>query len=424
MRIAYLNPSGSMGGAETSLVSLLSGIREAEPDWRLTLVLGEEGPLRRNAEALGVEVVIVAFPKPLARLGDAGRRQPLWFHAFAVFRASLAIARYAGRMAALLRDLRPDLIHTNGFKMHVIGAWARPPRTPVLWHVHDYVRSRPVMGKALRWRRGRCAAAVVNSGSVAEDVRAALGSRVPVVTLYNAIDLQRFSPAGAILDLDRLSGMEPGGTGIIRIGLVATFARWKGHKVFLEALSLLPPSLPVRGYIIGGPIYQTAGSQFSLEELRDEAARLKISHKVGLTGFVDDAAAAMRALDIVVHASTQPEPFGMVIIEGMACEKAVIASEGGGASELFVEGQNAVGHQPGDAAALALQMERLASDEALRRRLGKAGRETTEQLFSRGRLANELLAVYQDVFRRSGRYPEYRAPIEPAPPASPLTRTR
>jgi glycosyltransferase involved in cell wall biosynthesis len=416
MRIAYLNPSGSMGGAETSLVSLLGGIREAEPDWRLTLVLGEDGPLRRKAEALGVDVVLVRFPKLLARLGDAGRSRPAWLQALALFTASVPIARYAGRMAVVLRGLRPDLIHTNGFKMHVIGALARPPHTPVLWHVHDYVRSRPVMGKALRWNRGRCAAAVVNSRSVAEDVRAAFGSQVPVVTVYNAIDLQRFSPAGAILDLDRLSGMEPGGPSVLRVGLVATFARWKGHKVFLEALSLLPPSLPVRGYIIGAPIYQTTGSQFSLKELRDEAARLKISHKVALTGFVDDAAAAMRALDIVVHASTQPEPFGMVIIEGMACERAVIASEGGGASELFVEGQNALGHPPGDAAALALQIERLANDETLRRRLGKAGRTTTEQLFSRGRLASELLAAYRDVFRRSGKNPENRAPMELAPP--------
>ena len=69
---------------------------------------------------------------------------------------------------------------------------------------------------------------------------------------------------------------------------MATFARWKGHRVFLEALALLNPDLPVRGYIIGGPIYQTDGSQWSLAELKQEAERLGLRGKVGFTGFIED----------------------------------------------------------------------------------------------------------------------------------------
>ena len=84
-----------------------------------------------------------------------------------------------------------------------------------------------------------------------------------IVPIYNAIDLQRFSPAGERMDLDAKAGLPPAAPGTVRVGLIATFAHWKGHKVFLEALARLPEDVPVRGYIIGGPIYQTDGSQWS-----------------------------------------------------------------------------------------------------------------------------------------------------------------
>ena len=62
----------------------------------------------------------------------------------------------------------------------------------------------------------------------------------------------------------------------------------------------------MRGYVIGGALYETEDSQYDLEDLRALAGRLGLAGRVGFTGFVDDAAAAMRALDVVVHASTQP----------------------------------------------------------------------------------------------------------------------
>ena len=159
----------------------------------------------------------------------------------------------------------------------------------------------------------------------------------------------------------------------------------------------MSPDLPVRGYIVGGPIYQTDGSQWSALELHQEADRLGLAGKVGFTGFLEDTPAAMRALDVIVHASTQPEPFGMVIIEGMACGRAVIASQAGGAAELFVDGENALAHPPGDAAALARQIERLSRDEGLRSKLGSAGRATAEIHYHGKRLAAELSDLYREV---------------------------
>jgi glycosyltransferase involved in cell wall biosynthesis len=392
VRIVYLNPSGQLGGAETSLRELLASIRAAEPGWELWLLLGEDGPLAAIARDLGVKVFVKPFPRALARLGDTGR----WAALLGLFGAALATARYARGLGRWLRQIQPDIIHSNGFKMHLLGAWVRPRRSPLIWHIHDYVSPRPLMRRLLRPFRKDCTLAVVNSKSVAEDLARVLPG-LRTVAIYNAIDLRRFSPQGEQLDLDALAGLAPPAPGTVRVGLIATFARWKGHKVFLEALARLSPEAHVRGYIIGGAIYQTEGSQWSARELQQEVDRLGLAGRVGFTGFLADASAALRSLDIVVHASTQPEPFGMVIIEAMACGRAVIASQAGGAAELFAHGENALGHPPGDAQGLARQIGRLSWDEGLRVALGKAGRSTAERLYPGQRLAGELVALYREI---------------------------
>jgi glycosyltransferase involved in cell wall biosynthesis len=392
LRIVYLNPSGKLGGAETSLRELLASVRAAEPAWELWLVLAEDGPLAAIARGLGVEVVLMPFPPAVARLGEGRRGSAL----FGLLKAAVASGRYARSLARRLREIRPDIVHTNGLKMHLLGAWAHPRQAPLIWHIHDYVGSRRLMRRLLRPFRRSCAAAIVNSKSVAEDLQRALPG-LRIVPIYNAVDLQRFSADGNRLDLDTLAGLAPTEPETVRVGFIATFARWKGHKVFLEALARLSAGAPVRGYIIGGPIYQTDGSQWSELELQREADRLGLAGKVGFTGFIDDSAAAMRSLDVVVHASTQPEPFGMVIIEGMACGKAVIASRAGGAAELFCDGENALAHAPGDSNELARQIERLSRDRGLRNKLGKCGRATAEIHYNGKRLAGQLLDLYRDV---------------------------
>jgi glycosyltransferase involved in cell wall biosynthesis len=152
---------------------------------------------------------------------------------------------------------------------------------------------------------------------------------------------------------------------------------------------------PVRGYVIGGALYETDGSQRDLDELRRLADRLGLSGRVGFTGFVDDAAAAMRALDVVVHASTQPEPFGLVIAEAMACGRAVVISEAGGAAEIVTPGEDALVHAPGSVSALAERMGELARDPALRTALGARAAQSARRRFARARLADELMPIYR-----------------------------
>ena len=398
MRVVYLSASAQLGGAEISLLDMVASLRAAAPEWRLHLVVTEDGPLRQRAAECGVTATTILPLSPaLARLGDAGKEQARPALLSKLLLASPAAARYARKLKRTLRALDADVIHSNGLKMHALAAWSKPRGVPLVWHVHDYLSARPVMGRVLGKLAGRCAAVLANSESVAEDVRAVCGPGLKVRTVYNGIDVETFSPAGPRLDLDALAGLPPAAPETIRVGMLATLARWKGHQTFLRALASLPPELPVRGYVVGGALYRTEGSQHSLTELKEMAASLGIAARVGFTGFLDQPADAMRALDVVVHASTRPEPFGLVIAEGMACGRAVIVSRAGGASELIEANVNALSHTPGDAADLARRITRLALDQSLRARLGAAGRATAERRFDRARLASELIPIYRAV---------------------------
>jgi glycosyltransferase involved in cell wall biosynthesis len=348
------------------------------------------------------------MPASLSSLGDSELRDDSNTLRFAwrSIRTAPAIIGYLKDLRRAIREIDPDVFHSNGIKTHLLSRFliGAAPRATLAWHIHDFLRQRPMVGKLLRRFAGRVSVALAISQAVADDARAALPG-VRVEPLLNAIDIDHFSPGAAdTRELDRLAGFDPRES-VIRVGLVATYARWKGHDVFLDAAAkvLATSSRPeVRFYIVGGPIYQTAGSQFTHAELIERARSLKIADHVGFVDFLSDPVEAYRALDVVVHASTRPEPFGLAIVEAMACGRAVVVSRGGGATELFDEGINAIGMTSGDAKLLADAILRLAGDAKLRKSLGEVARTATLQRFDRHRLGPELLNHYRECSGRVG----------------------
>lgn len=400
MRIVHLVSSGQLGGTEVSVIEMAVGVARAEPAWAVSATTPEHGMFERRLRQEGIDVGVRPFPPRFARIGETGHtRGGTAGLVLTLLAAAPGIAAYQRTLRASLVASSPDVLHVHGFKMQVLGALSMPPRASLVWHLHDYVSARPVSARLLRRLAPRVSLMLANSDSVGADMRRVCGTRVPIVTIYNGVDLDRFAPGGACLDLDALAGLPPATAGTLRIGLVGTFGLWKGHQTFLAAVARLETRQPIRAYVIGGGQYQTSGSQVSEASLRAEAARLGIADRIAFTGPVTDPAAAMRALDIVVHASTRPEPFGMVIAEAMGCGRAVVISGGGGAAELVTDGADGLTHRPGDDGDLAARLDRLIEDQALRARLGTAARSTAERRFDRTRLAGELVPLYRGLAR-------------------------
>lgn len=377
LHIVFLNVTGSLGGAERVLLILLRELRRLRPGWQLTVITGDTGPLLESVRELGCHAECLPMPEAFKALGDWGVRSKVALLQ-QVARAVPAALRYRAALGNKLRALDPAVVQTNGFKMHVMGSLACPATARLIWHLHDFVSNRVAMKNLLRWLSGRPAAVVAISESVAKDLVHVIRNSGKVRIIWNSVSLER-------------SFLQPSAGGDIRIGLVSTFARWKGHQVFLQALALLPKDLAWLGFIVGGEVYSRAASQYTEAELRHNAAELGLLDRLEFTGFLADPAAFIQSLDIVVHASTEPEPFGLVIAEGMAAGKPVITSS----DSIVTDRVNGFVCARGDATALAVALTELARDPALRSRLGSAARATAEQRFQPERMAREFIELYE-----------------------------
>lgn len=404
MRISCLSVSDQLGGSEAALLNMIAGLKTARPGWDFQVIVPGSGPLKAHLELAGARCSVVRMPAQLACLGESaaiGARPGVGARLILGMRlcaTATTLPGYEARLRRALAEFHPHILHTNGFKAHVLGARVRRPHERLVWHLHEYVSPRPVTRRLLQRYAGRCDAILANSASVAADAQCMNADARRMHVVHNAVDLERFSPSGSSLDLDALAGLPPAPAGTIRIGLVAASGRWKGHDIFLDAIRALRPSRPTRGYIIGGALYDTSGSQYSNAELRSMIDARGLAGSVGLTGFLD-AAYAMRSLEIVVHASVRPEPFGLVIAEAMAAGRPVITTGEGGAAELVHGGVDAFVTPAGDAHALAAAMARLASDAALRAAIGTRARAAAVARFGQSRMASQLSAVFEAVVR-------------------------
>jgi glycosyltransferase involved in cell wall biosynthesis len=179
------------------------------------------------------------------------------------------------------------------------------------------------------------------------------------------------------------------------LGCVARLVAWKGQEVFLRALAELAPARPgLRGLMVGAPEGQT---QDYARHLRDLAAELGIARRLVWTGYRDDVPRLLHAVDVLVHTSTEPEPFGRVLIEAMAAGVVVIGARAGAVPEIVTDSVDGLTVPPGDVAALAQAIARALDhpDEAAAWR--RAARKTVEQRFTLPSYVNGVQRVYEEI---------------------------
>ena len=205
------------------------------------------------------------------------------------------------------------------------------------------------------------------------------------------LDVDGFIRAAA-REQDLPPGM-PGSNDVPVIGMVGCLVPWKGHEVFLDACSRVLRQTQVEIYIAGDtpdddPSYK--------KDLMARTRALGISDHVHFLGHCPHVAPVVNACDIMVHASTSPEPFGRVILEAMALGKPVVATAAGGPAEVIDHGKDGLLIPPGDAEAMACAVVKLVSDESLRYNLGKAAAKKVRLFYSAGDHARIILKQYEN----------------------------
>jgi len=154
-------------------------------------------------------------------------------------------------------------------------------------------------------------------------------------------------------------------------GMVGRLAPWKGQHLFLRAFAQAFPQAGARATIVGEAMF---GEERYGRELSLLASRLGIADRVCFRGFREDIWRELAGFDALVHASITPEPFGQVVLEGMAAGLAVIAPDEGGPSSMIEDGENGLLFKSRNPASLAATMRSVYEHPDLRELLGRAAR--------------------------------------------------
>jgi glycosyltransferase involved in cell wall biosynthesis len=134
----------------------------------------------------------------------------------------------------------------------------------------------------------------------------------------------------------------------------------------------------------------------------DSVETQDLSGNVLLVGFRRDAADLMGALDILIHSSIRPEPFGRVVLEGMTLAKAIIATDMGGPAEMIRNDESGLLVEPDDPKAMAEGIDHLLRHEAIRRRLGQAALRCAKEKFDMNIIVKQVEEVYESLLGDGG----------------------
>jgi glycosyltransferase involved in cell wall biosynthesis len=403
-RILYLHGTSEIGGADVSLVRLVERLDRSR--FHPLVALPRAGPLVGALQASGAAVLLLPRMRKLTTRRGRGY--------LARYLANYPVA--VGTLARLVASHRVDLVHTNTIHNLYGLAAARLTGRPHVWHVREIVWQSPLVWRLERALALRSDRVIVTSEAVGAQFRQRDGAlpahvrRVP-----NGVDLEAFRPGPTNGSVHASLGF-PADAPLV--GTVCRLDAWKGVDLFLHAAALVHRTVPTaRFVVVGGAIEGQEAYAATLEAL---AARLELAEVVRFAGWRYGPAempAVYRALHVLVLPSRRPEPFGLVLLEAMACGRPVVATDHGGPREICLPGETGLLVPPGDADALAAAIAWLLVHPERARAMGEAGRRRVETHYDLTATVRGVEAIYDELLdSASGRVPSGERE-EHAPPA-------
>jgi glycosyltransferase involved in cell wall biosynthesis len=352
-----------LGGAERVLMNALPYL-DRERFRYCFAALDTEGPLAEAVREAGLRFAPLPSPRT--------------FHP-----RNFAALRRAAKNGSI------DLVHAH---LPLIGCLSRAalhPRVPLIYTEHNlqnsyHPASRWLNTRTYRWQRRVIAVSGEVSSSAFRHVGRDAAERIQVIP--NGVDFERLDREAA-----RLPGPLPAAKpGALRVLVPGTLARRKGQDVLLDALSVLGDSGPALSVWLAGD----GPLEDSLR--RRLASRPELAARVELLGRRSDIFAGMRAADAIVMPSRY-EGHPLALLEGLALGKACIATRVGGVPEIVTSGDNGLLVAPENPGALATALQRVASDPALRQRLGRAAAREVRARFDIRRSVRAWERVYEEI---------------------------
>jgi len=387
--ILFAHSSDELYGSDVVLLEL---VRRLEPRRFRPIVvtptdLPYEGHLSRALQTQGIRHQAMDIPVLRRRY-------------FSPWRGAGFLRRlYSGprQLRRLLDGEGVALVHSNTSAVWGGALAARRAGLPHVWHIHEIVTHPALVRRLIPSMVARYSDHVVAiSQAVANHLLAGQpGLRDRLSVIHDAVDTDRFSP-----EIDGRALRETWGirSDQVLVGLVGRVSGWKGQALFLDAFARAREGCPNLVAAIVGDV--VPGEEWRREALRQQVERLGIAAHVVWAGFRDDSPEVMAAIDLLVQASTAPEPFGMVVVEAMAAGKPVVATAHGGPLETVRHGETGYLVSPTDPVEMSERIGALAADPGLRSRLGHAGRDRAVSAFGFAQHVARFQALYDELLSR------------------------
>lgn len=379
-RILYIDHCALMSGGEIALLNLVKTLDRTR--FEPIVLLCSDGPLVAELNKTGVETHVVLLDASVANT----RKDAVGVGSLGKLSAVVKSVSYVQTLARFMTEHDVDLVHTNSLKADILGgAAARLARRPLVWHVRDRIADDylpSTVATAFRWMCRVVPTAVMANSHATMRTLHGDADREGYVVVHDGLPVVSAERREALLRDPRRPV----------IGLLGRIAPWKGQHIFLTAAAQVLRTFPgARFRIIGKVMFDEADYEKQVHVLVDQ---LGIGHAIEFVGFRSDVAEALSELDLLVHASTTGEPFGQVIVEGMAAGLPVVATDGGGVPEIVVNGETGLLVPMGDAEAMAAAMLRVLSDPVAARKMGALGKVRAKTVFSIERTARAVEAIY------------------------------
>lgn len=363
--ILFFSPTGHIGGAEVNLIRMCKHLVH---HYKIIVVLPEEGPLKETLSDLGIDLIFL----PIQRLQSGGLLSVLWTCTLLHFK---------------LRNVKINLIHSNSrYCLYVpiyIGFFIRKP-TFVHWADYEIHTGDRTLINAAKKR----VKIIAVSKDIARHLMQFGVTKKVIEILHNGTE----QPAQASTTRQNIEQTYQIPPHTFWVGMTGRIDSWKGHRYALEALAKLK-DLPIYLFVLGQYFLTTQPSlKTDLEAL---IKTLDLEARVRFTGYLPHTENIVSHLDCVL-APSDYEPFGLVAIEAMMLKKPVIASNVGGFRETILHKKTGYLIPPKSPNNIAEKIKLLYNDADLKKRLGDAGFERAQTLFSIEKYIAGLLTLYDN----------------------------
>ena len=324
--------------------------------------------------------------------------------------------RARAQLGRLIADLAPDIVHTHSSKAGILGrqiSWKARPRPGVVHTVHGPpfmpVEGVPAARAAIRARNllytlaerhaaRRCHQIVCVADAMREQyLGRGIGRPEQYVTVRSGMEVEAFLEAQPGEGRDEMRAELGLSERDFVIGTVARLAEHKGHDDVLDALGDELRSRPDWKLL-------WVGDGWWRERLMRRTGELGLGGQVITTGLVAPhrVAPMIRAMDLLVHPSYR-EGLPRTVPQALLCAVPVVAYDVDGTREACIEGQTGRLVAPGNIRELRESILWMTQHPAERRAMAERGREMCREMFSAGRMVEDLERVYERAMELAGR---------------------